>query len=125
MGFSYGTTEVVPFQNRFMRPPLETSELLGELVARGFGGAGDALYAELEIVGIAGVFQRRLVGDQALLEQFEERLVEGLHAVLRGSLVQRFADVAGLLGRDDALADVGGGDEDLDGRDAAGSVATL
>src|ERR1700687_5631937 len=125
MSLSCGTTEVVPFQNRFMRTPLQASELLRKLIASGFGGAGDSLHAELEIIGIAGVFQRGLVGDQALLKQIVERLVEGLHAVLRGPLVQSFADVAGLLGRGDALADVCGGDEYLDGRDTADAIATL
>src|SRR5689334_11751330 len=48
-------------------------------------GGGDALHTQLEVVGVGGVFERGFVADQPGLEQIPERLVEGLHAVLRGS----------------------------------------
>src|SRR5208282_1544371 len=81
-------TSMFAEEDRLRKRVLEAAQLLRELVAGAFGGAGDALHAELEVVGIAGVFHRDLVGDQPLLQQIVERLVEGLHAVLRGSLVE-------------------------------------
>ena len=89
---------------------LKTTQLLRELIAGGFRGTGDSLYAKLEIIRIAGIFNRRLVGDQTLLQQIVERLIKGLHAILRRSLLQRFLDVARLLRRGNTLANICRGD---------------
>src|SRR5208282_5040214 len=58
------------------------------------------------------------------LEQIPERLVEGLHAVLRGTGGDRFADGARLLGHQNAFPDVGGGYHDFDRGHSAFSVRT-
>jgi hypothetical protein len=46
-------------------------------------------------------------------------LIEGLHAVLAGAGGDGVANQAGLVGVDDAIADVAGGDHDFDSGDAA------
>ena len=58
-------------------------------------------------------------GDELLGVEIEERLIESLHAVLAGAGGDGVVDQARLVGVDDAIADVGGGDHDFDGGDAA------
>src|SRR6202158_6258539 len=74
------------------------------LLARDVGGELHALDLELELVRIGGALERILERDQAALVQLEERLIEGLHAVLAGAQGDLLADVLRLLFVLDALA---------------------
>src|SRR5437762_8475525 len=58
-------------------------DALGHFVARRVGCRRDALHLELELVHVARPPQRFFVGNEALLEEAEDGLVEGLHPVLR------------------------------------------
>ena len=60
---------------------------------------------QLELVDVGRPAQRLVVGDQPLLEQAEDRLVEGLHAVLRRAGGDRAVDQVRLFLVDDAVAD--------------------
>src|SRR5207237_1191129 len=51
-------------------------------VSRDVAGGSHALHAQLEIVGIRGIFQSRFVIHQSGLEQIPQRLIKRLHAVL-------------------------------------------
>src|SRR5262249_43843955 len=53
------------------------------------GGRLDSLKLEFELVRVAGAAERLFHRDQLLLEELEDRLVERLHAVLRGALGDR------------------------------------
>ena len=66
-----------------------------------------------------GPAQRLFVGDEPLLEQAEDRLVERLHPVLRRALGDRAVNQVRLLLVDDAVADVGRADQDFDRRHAS------
>src|SRR5580658_5518831 len=90
---------------------------------RNFGGRRDALHAQLEVVGVRRVLQRSLVVDQPRLEQIPQRLIEGLHAVLRSTRRNRIANRARLLGHQHALSNVSGIDHHLDRRNAPVGIA--
>src|SRR5262245_49666354 len=47
------------------------------------GGGEDALELEIELVGVVAVLERLFFRDEAVAEQTQHRLVEGLHVVLR------------------------------------------
>src|SRR5215831_5553849 len=56
---------------------------LGALNGRpqAIGGGGDPLELEAELVRVVAVPHRLFLGDGSLLQQRENRLIEGLHAV--------------------------------------------
>src|SRR6516162_11261387 len=103
----------------FSREALEVSHLRGHLLASGVGGGADTLNAQLELVRIRGPHQGLVERDEFLRVQVEERLIEGLHPVLRGAGADRVVDQTGLVRVDDAVLDVRRGNHDFDGRDAA------
>src|SRR5262249_37431848 len=61
---------------------LEVGHLAFHLFASRVGGGADALDAQLEFVGVGRAHERFVDGDELLVIEIEERLVEGLHAVL-------------------------------------------
>src|SRR2546429_262686 len=67
-------------QNWSLSTPAEACRLHG--VSRDVAGGSHALHAQLEIVGIRGIFQSRFVIHQSGLEQIPQRLIKRLHAVL-------------------------------------------
>src|SRR5947209_19678152 len=73
-------------------------------LARDVGGRGNTLHTQLEIVGVGCVLERRFVIDQTGLEKIPERLIEGLHAVLRCAGGNRIADGTCLFWNQNALA---------------------
>ena len=95
---------------------------LGHLVAAHLGGRRDALHLQLELVDVARPAQRLFVGDETLLEQAEDRLIERLHAVLRRARGDRAVDQVRLFLVDDAVADEGGADHHFDRRRAPVAV---
>src|ERR1700733_2838254 len=72
---------------------------------RNVGRRSNTLHAQLEVVGIRRILQRGFVVDQPGLEQIPQRLVEGLHAVLRRSGRNRVTNRACLLRHQNALPD--------------------
>ncbi len=72
--------------------------------------------------GLEARFSASSSGDQPGLVELEERLVEGLHAVLAGAERDLLADVLGLLLVLDAVPDVRRRDQDLHGGHAALAV---
>ena len=73
----------------------------------------------------SGLLARRLASLKVMRLrgiEFEERLIEGLHAVLAGAGGDGVANHARFVGVDDAIADVAGGDHDFDGGNAAGAI---
>src|SRR5580692_815272 len=92
------------------------------VLARGIGGGTDTLDAETEIVRIGSTQNRFFEGDEVTGIQIEERLIEGLHAVLAGASRDGVANHAGLVRVDDAIANVTGGDHDFDRGDAAAAI---
>src|SRR5271166_5771410 len=74
---------------------------------RDVGCRGNALHSQFEFVGVGGVLKSGVVGNQVGLEQIPERLIEGLHAVLRGAGRDGVANGARFFGHQDALANVG------------------
>src|SRR6059058_1688594 len=88
---------------------------LRHLVAADVGGRRDALHLQLEFVDVARPAQRLLVRDQALREETEDRLIEGLHAVLRRAGGNGARNQVRFLLVDDAVADERGTDHHLDG----------
>ncbi len=85
-------------------------------------GRRDALDLQLELVDVGRPAQRFLVRDEPLLEQAEDRLIEGLHAVLRRARGDRAVDQVRLVLVDDAVADEGRADHHFDRRRAALAV---
>src|SRR6266852_7601870 len=98
---------------------LELSHRALHLLASGVGGRANALDAELELVGVGCADERLFIGDQLAGEEVVERLIEGLHAVLASAGGYGVVDQSRLVGIDDAVADIGGGDHHLDGGNAA------
>src|SRR5258705_2080561 len=88
----------------------------GHLIAGHLRRGRNTLNLQLELVDVRRPAQRFLVRDQLLLEQVEDRLVERLHAVLRGALRDGAVDHVRLLLVHDAVADERGADQDFDGR---------
>jgi len=93
--------------------------LRGHFFAGGVGGGTNALNAELEFVGVGSARESFVQGDELTGVQIEERLIEGLHAVLAGAGGDGVVNESGFVGVDDAIANVGGGDHDFDGGDTA------
>src|SRR5208283_4412550 len=60
--------------------------------------------------------------DQVARVEIEERLIESLHAVLADAGGDGVADHARLVGVDDAIANVSGGDHDFDGGHTARAI---
>src|SRR5256714_3585902 len=79
------------------------------------GGRADARDAEAELVRVRRAAQRLLHRDKARMVEREERLVEGLHAVLRGAGGDGVAYERGLLLVDDVVAYEASGDQHLGG----------
>src|SRR5229473_2925482 len=103
----------------FAGEALEVLHLALHLFAGRVGGGANALDAELKFVGVGGARQSFVEGDELLGVQVEERLIEGLHAVLASAGGDGVVNQAGLVRVDDAIADVGGGDHHFAGGDAA------
>src|SRR6266446_6383440 len=89
---------------------LEVGHLALHLFACGVRSGADALDAQLEFVGVGGARQSFVEGDELFGVQVEERLIEGLHAVLAGAGGDGVVNQARLVRVDDAIADVGGAD---------------
>src|SRR5437868_873683 len=98
---------------------LEVGHLAFHLLAGGVGSGADALDAQLEFVGVRGAGQSFVDGDELLGVEIEERLVEGLHAVLAGAGGDGVMNQARFVRVDDAVSDVPGSDHDFAGGDAA------
>src|SRR5712692_10933244 len=64
---------------------LEVGHLALHFLAGGVGGGANPLNAQLEFVGVGGAREGFIEGDELLRVEVEERLVEGLHAVLAGA----------------------------------------
>src|SRR5580704_1017454 len=92
------------------------------IFAGGIGAGADALDAQPEIVRIARAQNGFFEGDQVARVEIEERLIEGLHAILADAGGDGIADHARLIGIDDAISDVSGGNHDFDGWDAARAI---
>src|SRR5215510_15152414 len=86
--------------------------------ARHIGGRRDALDFELELVDVGGPAERLFVGDVLLLVQAEDGLVERLHSVLRRALRDRAVNEVRFLLVEDAVAQIGGADQDFHRRHA-------
>src|SRR5882672_8247545 len=99
-------------------------DAFGHLVAGRVGCGGDALYLELELVHVARPPQRFFVGNEALLEQPEDGLVEGLHPVLRRARGDSALNQVRLFLVDDAVADERRGDQHFHGRYAPGAIGS-
>src|SRR5260370_26232759 len=69
----------------FAGEALEVGHLALHFLAGGVGGGANALDAQLEFVGVVGAREGFVEGDELLGVEVEERLIEGLHAVLAGS----------------------------------------
>src|SRR5438105_14274852 len=93
---------------------LEVGHLAFHLLAGGVGSGADALDAQLEFVGVRGAGQSFVDGDELLGVEIEERLIEGLHAVLAGAGGDGVVNQARFVRIDDAVTNVRGGDHDLD-----------
>src|SRR5579862_2011468 len=98
---------------------LEVGHLAFHFFAGGVGRGADTLDAQLEFVGVGGADQGFIEGDELLAVKVEERLIESLHAVLGAAGGDGVVNEASLVGVDDAIADVGRGDHDFNGGDAA------
>src|SRR5690349_21207253 len=85
----------VRMTRRAISPRLAMRIFLNTLHPAPVGGSLDALHLELEIVGVAGVAQGRLVGDELVVEEAQNALVEGLRAVLRVALADGGFDHVG------------------------------
>src|ERR1700682_2472883 len=68
-----------------------------EVVPAGVAGAADARHAQGEVVGVRALPQRFFVGDQVLLEEAHQRLIESLHAVGGEALRDRLGDLLGTV----------------------------
>ena len=82
------------------------------------------LQLEAEVVGVRADREGVAEGDQAVLVEVEQALVEGLHAVVL-ALGDHLFDRVRLLGVDDAVEDAAGHHQHLGRRDAAGAVGPL
>jgi hypothetical protein len=78
-------------------------------------GGADALDAEAEVVRVGRAHESFFESDQVARIEIEERLVEGLHAVLAGAGGDGVANQARFVGIDDAIADVAGADHHFNG----------
>src|SRR6266568_2943658 len=103
----------------FAGEALEVGHLALHFLAGGVGGGADALDAQLEFVGVGGAREGFIEGDELLRVEVEERLIEGLHAVLAGARGDGVVDQTCFVGVDDAVANVTGSDHDFDGGHAA------
>jgi len=108
-----------PRGSLFAGKAFEVGHLALHFLASGVGCGADALYAEAEFVGVGGAAESFFEGDELLGVEVEERLIEGLHAVLASAGGDGVVDQAGFVGVDDAIADVARGDHDFDGGNAA------
>src|SRR5271165_2822654 len=120
-GFRKSEYRTAESGSRFL-PSAEAGRLHG--LPGDVGRGGDTLHAQFEVVGVGGVLQSGLVVHQARLEQVPQRLIEGLHAVLRCAGRDSVANGASLLGHENALPNEGSIDHHLDSGDAALGVAT-
>src|SRR3990170_7809803 len=93
-----------------------------KIVPREVRGRGDAAHPQREVVGVAGLPERLLEGDEPPLEERQEGLVEGLHPVAHETLRDRLPDLAGLVLVLDVLPHPGGVQQDLRGGNAPLSV---
>src|SRR5437764_1133075 len=98
---------------------LEVGHLAFHLLAGGVGSGADALDAQLEFVGVRGAGQSFVDGDELLGVEIEERLIEGLHALLAGAGGDGVVNQARFVRIDDAVTNVRGGDHDFDRGNAA------
>ena len=78
-------------------------------------GEENALEIHLQRLGVGGLLEGLLLGDDVVLDQLEEGLVEVLHAVVGAGLDGDVEFLEAIL--DDQLGDRGGVDHDLDGGD--------
>src|SRR5216683_689340 len=97
----------------FAGEAFEVGHLRGHFLAGGVAGGADALDAQLEFVGVRGARQSFVERDELLRVEVEERLIEGLHAVLAGAGGDGVMDQARFVRVDDAVSDVAGGDHDF------------
>src|SRR5579884_3290701 len=81
-----------------------------------------SLNAQFEFVGVGRVEQSFVQRDQSLSVQVVDRLVKGLHAVLRDACGNGIANQAGLFRIDDAVADVFRRDQNFSGRHTPDAV---
>src|SRR6267142_1393355 len=98
---------------------LEIGHLRGHFLAGGVGGGTNPLDAQLEFVGVGCTRQCFVERDELLGVEIEERLIEGLHAVLAGAGGDGIVNQARFVRVDDAIANVSRGNHDFDGGDAA------
>src|SRR5262249_1875994 len=98
---------------------LEVGHLTLHLLAGGVGGRANTLNAQPELIGVGSAQERFFESDELFAVNIEERLIEGLHAVLRCGCGDGVVNEASLVGVDDAIANISGGDHDFDSGDAA------
>src|SRR5229473_8090035 len=79
----------------------------------------DALHPQLEFIRVRSALKSSIVIHQPRLEQIPERLVEGLHTVLRRASRNCFADGASLFRYKNTFPDVRGRHQDFDRRHPA------
>src|SRR5262249_13189411 len=103
----------------FALEAFEVGHLVGHFFTGGVGCGTNTLNLEAEFVGVRSAEQGFFDGDELFVVEIEERLIEGLHAVLRSAGGDGVVNEASFIGVDDAIADVGGGDHNFDGGDAA------
>ena len=97
----------------------EVRHLFFHFFAGGVGSGADTLDAQAEFVGVGSAQKGFIERDEILAVEIEERLIEGLHAVLRAASGNGVMNQARFVGVDDAIADIAGGDHDFDGGHAA------
>src|SRR5262249_17362546 len=79
----------------------------------------DSLSAKLELVRIGGLLQRFIIGDEFLSVKAVNRLIEGLHTILRRSRGNRLSDHSRFVLIRDAVANEFGRHQYLNRRHAA------
>src|SRR5713101_7417664 len=92
-------------------------------LASSIGGGPDALDAQAEVVRVGCTHESFFEGDEIARVEIEDGLIECLHAVLAGTGGDGIANHARLVGVDDAIANVAGGDHHFHGGPAALAVA--
>src|SRR5581483_11917158 len=92
----------------FSGEALEIGHLALHFLAGGVRSGTDALNAQTEFVRIGRAHEGFLERDELLVVEIKERLIEGLHAVLRSAGGDGVVDEARFVRVDDAIADVGG-----------------
>src|SRR3954452_6729011 len=94
-------TSPLPPEPRDFRRAASVSQ---HLIAREVGRGRDPLDLELELIDVGCPSQRFFDGHEYLLIEIEDRLIEGLDAVLRGARRDRSMDLRGAILVDDAVA---------------------